>query len=122
MKLSHIIPSFIAGVVLSVSFSFAIAQWSEPSEVPPRCSAGSPGCDVPIDNNGNGMRQAINGDLIVNNLIADNLIPIGVIKLNPSNTNLRAIACNSDTKGVIKYNDQTNKIQYCNGGGTWTDL
>lgn len=121
MKHLKLIITFTAGFLFATFSSIAVAQWSEPSEAPPQCSFGSPGCDVPIDNNGNGRFQVIQGDLIVDNLVADNLLPVGIIKLNPQNTNLRSISCTSSSKGFIKYNDQTNRIQFCNGQ-SWLDL
>lgn len=68
-KLNKIVKSlgFIFGVVvLSFSLGYVVLAWTEPSQVPPGCTAGTPGCDAPIHAGSTG--QIKTGNLQVNAL------------------------------------------------------
>lgn len=68
-KLNKIVKSlgFIFGVItLSFGLGYVVLAWSEPVSAPPECTAGTPGCDAPI--NVGGVGQIKSGNLQVNAL------------------------------------------------------
>jgi hypothetical protein len=79
------------GIALALGIS-AIA-FSEPSNTPPVCPSGTPGCDAPLNVSGTAQTKA--GDLTVNKIYATNIsVAPGISEYNVTNVN-----------GVIGYND-----------------